>query len=259
MKKLKAAISKSMGQFIGLCLYLFGTIFIGIFQDEAREILGDKILSIYNYLPIWVWIIIGMVIFVVIFVFNYRKNYSPEETTSPRAKTEYNQTHSGSGDNQIGDRYYFGDSDRKKDNAVPEVREVVYNMGMLLDKFEKNLEQVRNSAVENRIDEKFKSAFEELYKLLDEFLPMTKALLKNSDDIEETITNLNKSFVIYGATLQEFVHQKKAPLDSTYIKTGGQEKKLENEISLRSDSGKCYSDIKKYVKRLRAQLKENLP
>lgn len=81
MNRLKEATSKSISLFISLCLYLFGTIFVGIFPDKAREVLGDTIVAIYNYFPIWGWVIVGVLFFVAIFIFNVF-TVSKEKTTS---------------------------------------------------------------------------------------------------------------------------------------------------------------------------------
>jgi diguanylate cyclase (GGDEF)-like protein len=90
ISSLREATSKSVGQFVGFCLYLFGTIFIGIFPDKAREALGDGIMAIYNYFSVWEWVLVGVLIFLAFFVFNIisvSKNRNSENKEIPIGNT----------------------------------------------------------------------------------------------------------------------------------------------------------------------------
>lgn len=64
------------------------------------------------------WVIGGVIILWIITVWDAAKRTSEIENMGLNkpleTKTDYRQNHTGSGDNQIGDRYYFVSADKKK-------------------------------------------------------------------------------------------------------------------------------------------------
>jgi len=147
---------------------------------------------------------------------------------------------------------------KKEAEAIPEAKEIVFRMGLALNTFEKKFQMVLYSKTEENIDTKFNDAASEIYNLFDDFLPNVKSILKNSDEIAESLGRLNRSVMFYGATLQKYIQQQKAPFDSVYMKTGGREDMYKNELSLKSDNGEALSGVRKQLSLLRKQLKENL-
>lgn len=150
----------------------------------------------------------------------------------------------------------FGNT--KNDDGVPSIQGLIYQIGLILDSFDKKFDLVRHSKIEDGIDAKFNDAKAEIYKVYDEFLPQIKSILKNSEKIEIVLKRLYKSVGVYQATLEKYIQQEKAPLDSVYMKTGGLDDKIKNAVYLQSEDGKYFSDIKEYVKELRWLLKENI-
>ena len=146
----------------------------------------------------------------------------------------------------------------KKDDGVPSIHGLIYQIGLVIDSFEKKFDLVRHSKIDDEFDAKFNDSKAEIYKLYDEYLPQIKSILKNSEKIEIVLNRLYKSLGKYQAVLGLYVQQEKAPLDSVYMKTGGLEDKINNAVSLRSEDGKHYSEVKEYVKELQWLLKENL-
>jgi hypothetical protein len=86
---------------------------------------------------------------------------------------------------------------------------------------------------------------------IEEFLPRIDKALDNSDEVRITFFELYKKSKIYGYILMDFLrHQKEGRIGEQIV--------IDEQISLQTDNGKAYSQVKKLIQLLRKQLKEKL-
>jgi len=86
---------------------------------------------------------------------------------------------------------------------------------------------------------------------IEEYFPRIDKTLDNSDEVRITFFELYKKSKIYGYILMDFLR---------LLKEGriGEQIVIDEQISLQTDNGKAYSQVKKHIQLLRKQLKENL-
>ena len=129
----------------------------------------------------------------------------------------------------------------KSEKVIKEILE-------LLSSFEKKFEIATHS---NNLDI-FKETEFEINQIGIEYLPKIDLFLDDSEQLKDTFNELFRYSNIYRLELKDFLG---------YIKAGriGEEIVIQKEISLRTDNGKSYSQVKKYIKLFRQQLKDRLP
>lgn len=239
---------------------------------------GKVMDGIYTQIPQMGWVIITVLIFCIFGGWNYidyriskdkKKMILAKKKTSKRTKKSNTQKNSGGNNFQdvtlqdeiqvdvkkneglvIGKNegpIYVGG--KKKDiESEKTIKEILD----LLSSFEKKFEGARHSSDRESNLNIFKETEFELHKIGTEYLPKTDSLLDNSEQLKGTFNDLFRHSNIYGIELQDFLN---------YIKAGrvGEEFVIQKEISLRTDSGKAYSQVKKYINLFRQQLKDRLP
>lgn len=255
--KVTSILFKAIWGFGGLAWNILN-LFIALYPEMVRESAGDKFIEFYGRLPLSVWGTIAGIIFAGFFIYEaWQHDKSKKTALKTVAPKQTTQNNSGGMNFQDSEVKIFV-KEKKRVDSVPKAKNIVYQMGLILDTFDKKFESVRHSKVENGIATKFNDAKAEIYKLYDDFLPQVKSILKNSDEIEEALNELHSSTNLYQAILESYVQQENAPYDSVYMKTGGLENKTENAISLRTNNGEAYSGVRKSVSLLRKELKKNL-
>lgn len=250
----------------GSLLLFFLNWYISVYPDVVREKVGDRVMKWLLDLPLPIIALILVFIFVGFLIFAMWNNglfHKKTEVIQLQPVSKINQQIVN--DNGVGlqNPKFYGPvtispaESKKKDELVPSTKELAYRMGQELENFERKFESVRNAGMDT-IEEKYNDTQKEIVEMIEVFLPNVKLVFNNFENISKTIYALAKQRTLYGIVLGELIHQKKAPYDSEYMKTGGQEKMLENEISLRTDNGAIYSKLQSLIVLLRKQIRNNL-
>lgn len=125
-----SVLPKSTRRFIALLVFIFGTIFIGIFPEKANELLGKRIISIYNYFSVGTWIGIGILVFVAILIWDLlvlMRQKKWETSKSDKPDVQVNTKIQQAGNQNTGKQSasiinnYFGDSVTKTEDQVETV------------------------------------------------------------------------------------------------------------------------------------------
>jgi len=249
----------------GLLLYLLNW-YISIYPDIVREKVGDRVMKWLLDLPLPVIVLILVSIFVGFLIFamwNSGIFHKKSEIIQSSPISESNQQIVN--DNGVGlqNPKFYGPvtisptESKKKDELVPSAKKLAYRMGQELENFESKFELLKNADMDT-IEQKYNDTQKEIVEMIEVFLPDVKLVFNNFENISETIYALAKQRRLYGIVLEELIYLKKAPFDSIYMKTGGEERMLENGISLRTDNGAIYSKLKSLIILLRKQIRNNL-
>ncbi len=270
----KEVVGKTILGMIGLFTGLVGL------TPQLGEDFGKIMDGIYSQIPQIGWGIITFFVFVAWGIWNYldyrsSKNKEKEklllEAKKNSRKPRKSNTQKNSGGNNFQDvtvaneikvdvktnegvvigknegPIYMGG--KKKDI---ESEKMIKEILDLLSSFEKKFETARHSSdTENNLDI-FKETEFELHKIGMEYLPKIDLLLNNSEQLKGTFNDLFRYSNIYGIELRDFLN---------FIKAGkvGEEYVIQKGISLRTDNGKAYSQVKKYINLFRQELKDRLP
>lgn len=250
MKDVVSIIFGSVYSKIGWFMDLIGIIVY--VKPEWTEKLSFSNL-IQQYLPLW--ISIGSILLVLSIAYEASKKI--------RENSKNNLSNSGSidiiggdkfsgdkvmGDKVSGDKNVYQINGKKKDI---ESEEIIKDILDLLSSFEKKFEMVRHSSDRENNLSIFKETEFELHKIGTEYLPKIDVFLDDSEQLKDIFNELFRYSNIYGIELRDALG---------YIKAGrgGEELVIQKEISLRTDGGKAYSQVKKHMNLFRQQLKDRL-
>jgi hypothetical protein len=143
---------------------------------------------------------------------------------------------------------------KKKDDGVPNLKNTAYKMGLELNKFQQSMREMHNSSIENGKWVKFKKSGEIVYQIRDDFFAHGKAILNNSEEIENTFIELNKAYSMYGANLKRYIFLDKNRSNEEHMQ------EYVNEISELASklSTDLFYSIEQRTEDLRARTKSNI-
>ena len=219
---------------------------------QLSKDLGKIMDGVYSYVPQWGFGVITITLVLFLWFINSPKKESSKSTLPANIENQQNISDNGTGlQNPIFNApvTFVQSSGKKKDI---ETEKTIKEILELLLSFEKKFEAARHTSDRENNLAIFKETEFELHKIGTEYLPKTDSLLDDSEQLRDTFNELFRYSNIYGLELQDFLG---------YIKAGrvGEEIVIQKEISLRTDNGKAYSQVKKYIKLFRQQLKDRLP
>ena len=87
-------------------------------------------------------------------------------------------------------------------------QKVAFDMGVIIQEFERNFMGITSNSSSQEINELFAFSGNNLDKLIDEWLPKAKLVLKNADEVEKNIYSINAIRNQYGNSFSELFRLK---------------------------------------------------